>query len=119
MYLFLLQYMRQGKVGGFIVPAYSPLSQDKETAKEFKLSEVHELPKDQKLAFLQSQRQELLNGVWRERVNVLHARRLIEDENETMRNRGLNNITEHKHTLRQFAGGIDTLDALIKELENE
>lgn len=97
----------------------SPLAQDKQTVKEFKLSKVHELPTDQKLAFLQAQRQELLNGVWRERVNVLHALRLQNDDNEAMRNKGLNNITEHKHLLRQFAGGIDTVDALIKELEKE
>lgn len=98
---------------------YSPLSQDKETVKEFDLKPYHDLPKDRKLAFLQAQREELLGGVWRERVNILHSRRLQTDSNETMRNRGLNNITEHKHTLKQFAGGIDTVDALIKELETE
>lgn len=97
----------------------SPLKQYKELVKEFKLTDVHELPVDQKLAFLQAQRQELLNGVWRESVNVLHALRLIEDDNEVMKNKGLSNITEHKHTLKQFAGGIDTLDTLIKELEAE
>lgn len=98
---------------------YSPLSQDKEIVKEFNLTGVHELPTDQKLAFLQAQRQELLNGVWRERVNVLHAKRLQNDDNEAMRTKGNNNIVEHKHMVRQFAGGIDTIDALIKELEAE
>jgi len=101
------------------MPKYSPLSEDKETIKEFHLTARHELPQDQKLAFLQAQRNELLSGVWRERVNILHALRLQKDDNETMRNKGLNNITEHKHTLRQFAGGIDTVDALIKEMEAE
>lgn len=98
---------------------YSPLSQDKETVKEFELKPYHDLPTDQKLAFLQAQRQELLNGVWRERVNVLHARRLQADSNEAMAAKGNNNIVEHKHMVRQFAGGIDTIDALIKELEAE
>lgn len=98
---------------------YSPLSEDKETVKEFNLKDYHELPKDQKLAFLQAQRQELLNGIWRERVNVIHARRLQRDDNETLRNKGNNNITEHKHTVRQFAGGVDTINKLIEELEAE
>lgn len=98
---------------------YSPLSEDKETVKEFNLTGVHELPKDQKLAFLQAQRQELLAGVWRERVNVLHAKRLQTDTDEAMRTKGNNNIMEHKRMVRQFAGGIDTVDALIKELEAE
>lgn len=97
----------------------SPLQQDKEIVKEFGLTEVHELPADQKLAFLQAQRQELKAGVWRERINVLHALRLQEDENEALRAKGNNNIVEHKNTIKQFAGGIDTLDALIKELEAE
>lgn len=98
---------------------YSPLSEDKETVKEFSLKDYHELPNDQKLAFLQAQRQELLAGVWRERVNVLHAKRLQRDEDEAMRTKGNNNIMEHKRMVRQFAGGIDTVDALIKELEAE
>ena len=98
---------------------YSPLSEDKQTVKEFNLKDYHELPKDQKLHFLQAQRQELLNGVWRERVNVLHAKRLQQDENEAMRTKGNNNIVEHKHMVRQFAGGLDTIKALLEELEAE
>lgn len=98
---------------------YSPLSQDKDTIKEFGLKAYHELAKDQKLAFLQAQRQELLAGIWRERVNVLHALRLQNDSNEAMKNKGLQNITEHKHTIRQFAGGVDTINKLIEELEKE
>lgn len=98
---------------------YSPLSQDKETVKEFGLKEFHELPKDHKLAFLQAQRQELLSGIWRERVNVLHALRLQKDEDEAMQVKGNNNIMEHKRMVRQFAGGLETVDALIKELEAE
>lgn len=99
--------------------AYSPLSQDKETVKEFSLSKAHELPVDQKLAFLQAQRQELMNGVWRERVNILHALRLQKDPIEALAMKGNNNIVEHKNAVRQFAGGIVTVDALIKELEAE
>lgn len=97
----------------------TPLLQDKQTIKEFGLTEVHELPADQKLAFLQAQRQELKSGIWRERVNVLHALRLQEDDNETLKNKGLSNITEHKNTIKQFKGAIDTLDTLIKEIEAE
>lgn len=99
--------------------AYSPLSQDKETVKEFKLTEVHELPTDRKLAFLQAQREELLNGIWRERVNILHALRLQTDSNEALAMKGNNNIVEHKNAVRQFAGGVRTIDTLIKELEAE
>lgn len=98
---------------------YSPLSEDKETVREFGLKDYHELPDDRKIGFLQSQREELLAGIWRERVNVLHARRLQRDDNEVLRNRGLQNIHEHKNTIKQFAGGVDTIDALIKELEAE
>lgn len=98
---------------------YSPLSEDKEVVKEFDLSEVHELPVDRKLAFLQAQREELLNGIWRERVNILHALRLQKDPIEALAMKGNNNIVEHKNAVRQFAGGINTVDTLIKELAAE
>lgn len=98
---------------------YSPLSEDQETVKEFDLRDYHDLPKDQKLAFLQAQLTELRNGVWRERVNVLHARRLQRDSDEAMSTKGNSNILEHKRMVRQFSGGIDTVKTLIEELEAE
>lgn len=101
------------------MPKYSPLSEDKETVKEFDLKDYHELPKDQKLAFLQAQRQELIAGMWRERVNIIHALRLQRDPLEALRVKGNNNILEHRNTVRQFAGGVDTINRLIEELEAE
>ena len=101
------------------VSKYSPLSEYKELVKEFDLKDYHQLPADRRIAFLQAQREELLGGIWREAVNVLHAKRLQKDENEVLRNKGNNNITEHKHMVKQFAGGVDTVDTLIKELEAE
>lgn len=98
---------------------YSPLSQYKALVKEFNLTEIHDLAVDQKLAFLQAQRQELINGIWRESVNVLHALRLQTDSIEALAMKGNNNIVEHKNAVRQFAGGVKTIDTLIKELEAE
>lgn len=98
---------------------YSPLSEDKEIVKEYGLKSYHELPKDQKLAFLQDQRREMMGIIWRERVNVLHANRLTRDDNEQLRNKGLENMSGHKNMIRQMKGGIDTLNTLIKELEAE
>lgn len=98
---------------------YSPLNEDRETVKEFKLTADMELPADQKLSFVQSQIQELKSMAWRERVNILHANRLKRDDNEVMRSRGEQNITDHRNSLRQFTGAIRTLTELQKELEAE
>jgi len=98
---------------------YSPLSEDKETVKELKLIPEMELPLDQKLAFVQAQIQELKQMAWRSRVDVLHANRLAKDDNEVLRNRGLNNLSEHKNSVRQFTGAIRTLIKLKEELEAE
>lgn len=101
------------------MPDYSPLSEDMEVVKEFKLTQEMDLPTDQKIAFVQSQINELKQMAWRERVNILHANRLRKDENEVMRSRGENNLVDHRNSLRQFTGGITTLAALLKELEAE
>lgn len=101
------------------MPKYSPLSEDRETVKEFALTAEMDLPTDQKIAFVQSQINELRQMAWRERVNILHANRLRKDENEVMRSRGENNLIDHRNSLRQFTGGIKTLAALLKELEAE
>lgn len=97
----------------------TPLQQDKKTVEELKLTPEMELPTDQKLAFVQAQLTELRQMAWRSRVDILHAMRLQESDNEVLRARGNNNLSEHKNSVRQFTGAIRTLIELQKELEAE
>jgi len=97
----------------------SPLKVDQETVKEFSIPKEVELHPRQKIAFLEAQLHELKAAQWRARVDVIHAVRLTESPIEALKNKGYNNITEHKNQVQQFTGGILMVDKLIKELRAE
>lgn len=97
----------------------SPLAVDKATVKEFKIPKEIELHPRQKVAFLESQLQELQIAQWRARVDVIHATRLMESPIEALRMKGANNIVEHKNQVNQFTGGIVMNKKLIDELRAE
>jgi hypothetical protein len=97
----------------------SPLAVDKATVKEFKIPKNIELHPRQKIAFLEAQLHELKAAQWRARVDVIHAVRLTESPIEALKNKGFNNITEHKNQVNQFTGGIEMIQTLIDELRAE
>lgn len=97
----------------------SPLSIDKATVKEFSIPESIELHPRQKISFLENQLHELKVAQWRARVDVLHATRLTESPIEALKNKGFNNMTEHKNQVNQFTGGIEMIQTLIDELRAE
>lgn len=97
----------------------SPLQIDKDTVKKFKIPAEVELHPRQKLAFLEQQLHELQSMHWRSRVDIIHANRLIESENEVIKNKGLQNITQHQNEVSQTWGGIVMLKKLIEELKSE
>lgn len=97
----------------------SPLALDKALVKEFNLPKEVELHPRQKLAFLEGQLQEIKSAQWRARVDVLHATRLTESPIEALRNKGLQNIGEHKNQVQQFTGAILMLNKLIEEVKKD
>jgi hypothetical protein len=97
----------------------SPLAVDRETVKKFKIPKEVELHPRQKIAFLEAQLHELKSAQWRARVDVIHASRLTESDNEVLKNKGFNNISEHNNQVNQFTGGIVMIQKLIEELRAE
>lgn len=97
----------------------SPLAVDKATVEEFSIPKEVELHPRQKLAFLEAQLHELKSIQWRSRVDVIHATRLSESPVEALKNKGLQNMTEHKNSVNQFTGGILMIQQLIDELKTE
>ena len=97
----------------------SPLTVDKATVKEFKIPKSIELHPRQKIAFLEAQLHELKAAQWRARVDVIHATRLTESPIEALKNKGFQNMTEHKNQVNQFTGGIEMIQTLIEELRAE
>jgi hypothetical protein len=97
----------------------SPLQVDKDLVKELAIPLEAEVSPVQKLGFLQAQLSEMQSQAWRERVNVIHAVRLQNDDDEAIRMKGNNNIMEHKRLVRQFSGGIVMIKKMIEELRTE
>lgn len=96
----------------------TPLERLKAIEKEFNLGAVS--PKtDVKLAFIQAQIEEMKQMVWRETVNILHAQRLIDSNNEVISSKGSTNLVDHRNTVKMASEGVLMLMALQKELEAE
>lgn len=94
----------------------NPLAIDTALVKEFEIPKEVELHPRQKLAFLEAQLHELKSAQWRARVDVIHATRLIESDVEALKNKGLQNLGEHKNQVQQFTGGIVMIQRLIDDV---
>lgn len=94
----------------------SPLSIDKETIKKYGIKPEDDISPLQKLAFLQNQLQEIQAMQWRSRVDIIHASRLAESENEVLKNKGLTNKGQHLNEVEQTTGAIAMLKKMIAEL---
>lgn len=97
----------------------SPLAVDKATVKEFSIPEEVELHPRQKIGFLEDQLDQLKSMHWRSRVDVIHAHRLAESKVEALKNKGLQNMTQHKNEVAQTWGAIVMIQKLIEEIKSE
>lgn len=97
----------------------SPLALDQETAKKYKIPKEVELHPRQKLAFLEEQLHQLKSMHWRARVDMLHSKRLQENDNPTLKEKGLSNMATHRNEVEQTIGAIRMLQTLIEELRKE
>jgi len=97
----------------------SPLALDKANIKEYKVPTIVELHVRQKLAFLQDQKSQLMSMHYRSRIDMLHAKRLQEEKNEVLREKGLSNMATHRNEMQQSIGAIEMISALIDEIKAE
>lgn len=97
----------------------SPLAQDKETVKKYGITPELDVTPMIKLSFLETQLQEIQHAMWRARVDIIHATRLTESENETLKNKGFQNMADHVNQVQQFTGAIKMIQDFIKELKEE
>lgn len=100
-----------------IVVMDNPLGVDKETVAEFGIKD--DISPVKKLGFLQAQLEEFEGQEWRERVNVIHARRLQQSDIEALRLKGTSNLSEHKNTVARLAEGTVMTKRLIEQLREE
>ncbi len=97
----------------------NPLAIDKATVANYKIDDSIELSPLQKLAFVRDQLEQIQHMHYRARVDMLHAQRLQEDENQTLREKGLSNMAQHRNEVEQTIGAIKMLQKLIEELRKE
>lgn len=97
----------------------SPLSLDKETVKKYQITGDLDVSPVQKIGFLQDQLEQLQAMQWRSRVDILHATRLTESDNEVLKNKGHQNLATHINEVQQSVGAIAMIKQLIEELRQE
>jgi hypothetical protein len=97
----------------------SPLALDKETVKKYSIPANVELHPRQKLAFLEDQLNQIKAMHYRARIDVLHAKRLQESNNEVLKNKGYTNESQHANEVEQTIGAIAMLTTLIEEVRKE
>ena len=97
----------------------SPLSVDKQTVKKYGITEETDVSPVAKIGYLQQQLQEIQNQQWRSRVDIIHATRLSESDNEILKNKGLQQIGTHLNEVQQFTEAIVMLRTMIDELREE
>jgi uncharacterized 2Fe-2S/4Fe-4S cluster protein (DUF4445 family) len=97
----------------------SPLALDKDNVKKLEIPEDIEISPVHKIGFLQDQLEQIQHMHWRARVDMLHAARLQEEDNEVLREKGLSNMATHRNEAQQSIGAIVMLKKLIQELREE
>lgn len=97
----------------------SPLAVDKETVKNYNITEDLDVSPMLKLSFLETQLSEIQHAMWRARVDIIHATRLTESNNATLKNKGFQNMADHVNQVEQFTGAIKMIKTFIEELKKE
>lgn len=95
----------------------SPLALDRETVKKFNIKD--DVAPVAKMSFLQDQLQQLEATMWRSRIDILHATRLTESINDTLKQKGHQQLATHLNEVAQFTGAIEMIKTLINELRQE
>jgi hypothetical protein len=98
--------------------AFDPLSIDKQTLKTVGITEDPVSPM-RKLGYLQGQLEELETMLWRSRVDVIHAKRLQQSDNQVLRNKGLERESTHMNEVEQFWGAVQQVKNFIEQLREE
>ena len=97
----------------------SPLAVEKETVNKYEITKDIDVSPMLKLSFLETQFQEIQHAMWRARVDIIHATRLTESTNETLKNKGFQNMADHVNQVQQFSGALKMLLVMIDELKKE
>ena len=95
----------------------SPLAIDKETVKKYNIKD--DVPPQVKISYLQEQLGQFYTMVWRARVDIVHATRLTESDNETLKQRGHQQLSTHYNEVQQVTGAIENVKTMIGELRKE
>lgn len=94
----------------------SPLEFDKDTIKEFGITDKTEPNKDWKTVFIQGQIDELQKLSWRTRIDLIHSEKLSQSPNETLAEKARQNRLNGRNDLKQFITAIETLQTLLEEM---
>jgi hypothetical protein len=92
-----------------------PLGVDKQTLKKLGIKEDTVSPLT-KLSYLREQQAQLESVYWRARVDVVHATRLTQSNNDGIRAKGHERLAQHMNEVEQFYGGIEQVKALIDQI---
>lgn len=96
----------------------NPLGVDEKTLKDLKITEDSVSP-IRKLAYVQEQYDQLETMYWRARVDVIHAVRLQQSDNQVLRNKGLERESTHKNEVEQYYGGMVQIKKLVDQLREQ
>jgi hypothetical protein len=97
----------------------SPLSVDKETMEKFGITPDDDASPIAKVNFLNEQLAQIQAMNWRSRVDVVHAKRLSESTNESLKHKGLERMATHLNEVEQSLGAMRMLKKMIAELREE
>lgn len=98
---------------------FSPIQVYKELAKKYGVDASIDLSPMAKLSYVETQKQEIQQVLWRSLTDAIHATRLQESDNEVLKAKGNNNYAQHVNEVQQFVGAINMLNKFIEELKEE
>jgi len=96
----------------------NPLKIDAETKKTFDITPEVDNEDVEKLGFCRAQRDEYRKMLWRERVELIIARRQAESKDQIVQIESAKNVMSHTSGIEQFVRAIKVLNELIAELES-
>lgn len=99
--------------------SYSPLAIDAVTVKEFDIDKESDFEDEGKLAFCRAQRDEYLKVLWRERLELIIAKKQEESKDAGIRAESSKNVLTHELGIQQFVRAIKVLNVLVTELETK
>lgn len=95
----------------------SALKVDQETVNQFGINKENDLDDLNKLGYCRAQRDEYTKVLWRERVELVIAKRQADSPDATIRAESSKNVLAKEMGIQQFVRAIGVLNELISELE--